>query len=461
MLSLTMVGALYNTEFRYFLGISLLGLVASTVSIEAALVTIAVLLLFIPPYLTSFLDGSQGGGEPSFFLIHPATWVAMIALLIRRNEVLATARYTWRNLVRWERYGLCLVALAILLMGVRTVPVSPRSSLAHLLDVYIGPGALLLLLLVAIQRRGARIVTSWALALMSVPAIIAILEWAFGSQWPYGSWYAAARTVQWYQELTRGPFFRATSTLGHPLTDATVFLLALMLAAGALAGRGNSRRGLLLLFLGSVFAGGLLASWSRGALVAAFVGLLLLSLRGEQRGLVIAVSIGVALILLMPIVTNPEFLGERFFSTAALLSLAVRVQSALLSIGLVRDHLWGVGNFGASLQYSAAFLPLTATSAFTVGFENPWLMLSLDVGIIPAFLYLCGWLIIVAAQYVTKTIRRHRFAGAATVGLIVILLMFSTYNSFATKNTTNYWLFIALAISLGRNDQDVAVRSSH
>lgn len=149
-------------------------------------------------------------------------------------------------------------------------------------------GALLAVLAGRDRRASERIRSAW-LSLASILALYAFVEVLVLKNNPlFGQIYASAPGNNAFVQYTVWSTYRATTTLGHPLLNATFFACAASLALGAFLRRGSPRMALVaLLSVGAVL---LTASRSGvGAVGAGFVGAAFvsaLSYQGRRGGLV-------------------------------------------------------------------------------------------------------------------------------------------------------------------------------
>lgn len=232
-----------------------------------------------------------------------------------------------------------------------------------------------------------------------------VLDWAYDS---------AARPI-----AQNWGSYRATTTLGHPLVNATFFVCGLCLALGRWRHSHSNVELLCALFAGV----GVAATASRGGLIAMCIGGLVtvaspILARGRASGRVKKVAlVGAVVILLLVGGLGATTVLARGQAVEASSSIDYRVTAAAGAVQLVKSSpVLGVGPGRAAEVKASGFGPLG-----DVPFENSWLELAVALGI-PATLLL-GHLLLAACR------RALRAGDPGVAGAIVAFgLMLASFN---------------------------------
>ena len=390
-------GRAHDERWRWPLALACLGLILYLLLSDNLLVTLGI------PY------NVPRGAFP--FKIHPGTYCIALGfvLLLRGNP--------WQRVGKLFQLAPALGSLASVtaVIMVYALVRFGASGSGFFIDTLLAPALLGLIVLQAPVER--RPVVFWiVLALSALNAVIGIGEAAVGNRLvPYMAG----------DKLLVEEFFRATALGGHPLTNAlrTAVLMFVVLVLPA-------RYRLTLIPL---FAIALLAFGSRSALATS---LLLLGVWGAfsfMRGIVarhfdLRLALGLPLLVLV----LPAAVGALGLS----LGLGERVlrefywddsaQSRLLAFHIfsfpsLEELLWGMGP--ARIEWALDHLKSSTTLN---DIENFWILLLLQVGIIP-FIFLAGSLLAALFGLVWQGPTPLRLAA------LNFLILASGSNSLATK----------------------------
>ena len=192
-----------------------------------------------------------------------------------------------------------------------------------------------------------------------------------------------------------------------------------------------------------------LATVATGARSAVFllptVPLLVLFLQRRMRALAWAVVLGGIVFLAVAYSPVSNVLKQRFTTDEGTSSTLVRLRSLEFIPQVLRTTSPLTGNkLGRSGEISNELFAL----AVPIGFENPWLMLLADVGLPLAMLYMLIVMRLLLAGLAAAWRSRAPAVIYPAVGAVVMVLMYSGYNSFGTKNTVNYLLWFCSAMAL-------------
>jgi len=386
-----------DDRWRWPLALGCLGLILYLLLSDNLLVTLGI------PY------NVPRGAFP--FKIHPGSYCIALGflLLLRGNP--------WQRLVRLFRLSPPLTALALVTTAIMFYALAQfgASGAGFFVDTWLAPALLGLIVLQA--PMGRRPVVFWIVLWLSVAnALIGIGEAAAGNRLvPYMAG----------DKLLVEEFFRATALGGHPLTNAlrTAVLIFVVLVLPV-----RSR-----LLLVPLFAVSLLAFGSRSALASTLMLLFAWGVVAFMRGIVsrhfdprLALGIPLAVLVLPAAVAAMALglgLGERVFQEFYWDDSA---QSRLLAFQIFRfpnvdELLWGMGP--SRIDWALDHLKSSTTLN---DIENFWILLMLQVGIVP-FVFLAGSLL--------ATLWSLSRAGSTPLklGALLFLILASGSNSLATK----------------------------
>lgn len=262
----------------------------------------------------------------------------------------------------------------------------------------------------------------------TVLAGFAIVEsFVLGSNPLLGAAYSAA--TNWGDERT--PIHRATTLIGHPLMNGTVFaVVSVIVVSRVLAARDGVRRGDILQLI--VLVGGIAATQTRTGALAALVGLLLAVAFSAQPGnRVRRVSfIGIAALLAV------------FFSLAlaqrnsAGLDLTVGHRASVPAAALA--SISGHEVFGVGPRMSAQWRAENRFAGSSVSLENGYAQLFVSIGPIGMLIFLANLVVGVGVGLVRGPSR------AAAAGLATLTLAVAGFNSLESAPR----LFVLLAVLL-------------
>jgi O-antigen ligase len=299
-------------------------------------------------------------------LVLPASGLALVALLVPLHDVelgpigfdiLLVGAFAVGSLV-WIAYdpprvrvsiGVLLVAGYVLLSGVSLIPAlsgygwdQTSSSIALFLGMVAGFVSIGVAALV-FSRRDARPILATVLVSATIAALVGIGAFLVGPS--VGVPIHGLLSLEVFDTRAFGPFYNS-NYLGFFVTQS------LLLAIGwAVVSRGVGR--ILLFALAAIAAAALVATFSRGSLIGAAVGIVLLAFMHSRRMAVVAL----ALVAVGVVVLYPIFLGTRLditFGDTSSLAYADQTRSEqwrLASIaagwGLFKEQpIFGIG-FGA------------------------------------------------------------------------------------------------------------------
>ena len=234
--------------------------------------------------------------------------------------------------------------------------------------------------------------------------------------------------------------YRATTTLGHPLVNGSVFAVAAILALDDLMARGRTRWGVVraLLLLGGIAATGSRTAFAAFALAAVVLILVRRGPRtsGVRRALLAVAGVGAVLVLAQGLVGRSE-------STEARASVAVR--AALVE--RTQQAMEGRGVLGAGPGEAEATRRARHLTGSELPLESSYAQLAVGLGL--------GGLALFVATFGTLVVaglRREETAGDAAA-MLALLTSIGGYNALEGHLQLLVLLALLSAVVLARRTQ--------
>lgn len=316
---------------------------------------------------------------------------------------------------RSDRLPLSVAALAVALVVWTSVsellaPVHSRAGLAWWVTFLITP----CLVLLASPRMDVERCKSWLLGFATATGLYGVLETFVLHKNPLYDWLYASGATPLTQVWDS---YRATTSLGHPLDNSTVFAVSAVVALDRSFTRAAGKR--VALFQVAVLLAAVAATKSRGAGVALAAGIVVvLALRWNAskplRKLLVLMVVAVSSIGLAAVIgaRNASVEGQK--SSAQRATLVRDTEEAL------QGHaVFGVGP-GSSEQYRASE-GLTAAGA--TGLENAYAETAVSLGV-PGLLLLLALLSVL----ILMGLRRSETIGLGA-GVLVFAVSVGGYNA--------------------------------
>ncbi len=360
--------------------------------------------------------------------VHPGTWLALLAFLI---AMFASSDPLGRlERITRRHGGLIFFAGAWLVLLFHAV-INLRLPFTPLIDSFLLP-MLLLVLLDELDDRRTRRIALFIHAFMAINALLGIFEVASG-------WRLTPFVIG---ELNQGDDWRATALLGHPLNNAgltAIYLLMLALGSAGLAA--PLRLALFVLNLAAMPAfGGRVALVLLLALLA-FIGLARLarvlagarfSARAASLALLLAPLGAVILVLALDAGLLDRFL-QRFIDDKG------SAQARLLMLELMRhvpdqELLWGP---------DAARVAALMKQQGLVGLESFWVAFLLTYGAFASLVFFAGLLAFLHDLW--------RAIGPRMVPVIAFFLLEASTSVSLSAKTTSLGLLVLMAMTLLRD----------
>jgi len=399
---------------------------------------VALLLLgVVPASASGLLTGvayTESTGLPS---LHPGTWVVLFAAgfaLLRQPVEFV------EGLLRASPIALLLGLLAATIAISTTVLSHGAQGTSQILETYVGPPLLAVLMLREVDRRpSAR--NELLLTLQIYGLVVAALAVAEGVLRVDLVWAGDYSAQPWHQSygLTG---FRATVFGDHPLNTALVLLACLPLM------RGNYTRhfrpgipGVLLV------VAGIAATGSRSGVALALAYLVVMGLQLGRKFFPALVS----LVAVAWMLSSLDF-GQRLIAR-----LSLDTNSSFVRFGAVSEltqnwtHFFVTGNgVGFSGEVSQALL------GQSVSFENGPLMMALDIGLLGAGAFLLSMFFLALRG-------GWNAMSPVTLAFVIGVAMSASYSSFGTKSTAGYvvWTLAALAPCVRVSKRKRSVEEPH
>ena len=397
------------------------------------LVAFTISTIIIPTEALPYLSGSSvkyGFGNTR---IHPGELIIFIGavchILSGRDIILTIIKEN-----KYIRWVVILSSIFLLSIFFQTFLQRGAKGIPQCLENYLIPFMFFLFLL-KIERKDFFSILKYYIAILVIIALYGIVEFIIKKNLIYDSAYAYSS--MWYEQWWIGGY-RISTTIGHPLKNATFFLFAFVMS------NIYSKKKLYVYMLQLLFFIAIMCTGSRIGLILAIFTIIFSQVEIKFRSLnvfryfkqylfiILAIGISITLLTKTPIGT----LVLSRFETAHDSSL-VRLTSINNAWEILCRHsIFGKG-MGLSYDESAQIFGRLA------GFENPWIMLIVDVGFITTLLYLCIFLKII--MFYTKS-KGSVDREIIFLSFFLMLIMVSSYNSFGSRNTINFLIWFNIAL---------------
>jgi hypothetical protein len=382
----------------------------------AFIILAAILLWLFIPYVA--ID-AVWGSTPRLSIVtnlHPATMLVLIGFyVVVLKDPKDLTRYVFRSGATHFALAVFLIAIVIEYLFVAS------SHLGVILDQIIGPLVAYVLLRFDISRHVSvrRTVIFCLIGAAAAQASLVIVQSTIGRMIPYEHYYF----VQTWFSLSNGRWF---GTLDHPLVlglflACMTFLLAEIPSV------------VLRCALATTFMIAILLSQSRTALMICAIGLVFLVLRSGarpwQRLVLVSAAIATPITMWSAFASSDTY--NRFVNDGGSAGARTTAAGVFFSQGL--GYLFHGGGSGYSFIFGA-------NTHLTTSLENPFLMYTLDFGLIPTILYFgpMFWLVM-SASYRRECLH---ITFAATAAIVLTL----SFSSIAAEGASAFVLWTILAL---------------
>jgi hypothetical protein len=401
-------------------------------------------LIFVPMQAVTLIAGAGGSLDSSGIVKnHPITYIMIPGILV----------YFWLQgkqlkgkirAIPGLRIAIAFMVLFSVGSILETLALRGASGLPTAFENYVGPFLLFLFLILYYFDDEAgylRVMRAFVCFILTA-ALYGIFEYVHGSNFFFKNLYA---DLYWFQSF-EGDSYRISTFLGHPLVNASYFLVALLLVPALFKSR--LRYLAMLIFIAGIMVTGSRASFVIGiAAVCLFYVLKKDTYIGQLSRF--GAIMGLLIVVLVLLFTTP--LGQTIvdrFTTAEGSTLVRFISLGYLADSLMNPSLLGNG-FGGSGDLSASVFHTT-----DYGFENPWLLIILDLGIVLALVYLVIVFYVHLRTIRYGNIRKDAISRLYFVSLLSCQLTFFMFNSFGTRSTLNYlFWFVAAGVFVHNHDR--------
>lgn len=397
-----------------------------------------ILLLFclFPPvyiYTIDSINISDSGPIKN----HPVTVILIISFLYILIFNADSLREFYLRSPSYIRISIYTQLMFILLTFSTCLFNSNLSTASFLSENFLGPYILFLLICTQFDTSKCVALQKFYISICFVVSIYGITEYLLHSNYLYGN--VLYNTMEGYSTLLESDTLRIMTTFGHALVTAHAMLLALLFTIN-LYKSDNSSSVLITYLLIIVFILTIFLTSSRSALFILLIFLLYLYKNNISfKSTLFTLFITSAITSVLFYIQGAAFIN-RFTSREGILSSAVRLKALLSTSDIIKSSQL----FDASFRKSKILSDNLVAKG--ISFEIPWLMILVDLGIIPTMLYITS--IISLTIGLLKLSRLNKDGNILAIISIVSLIMLSGYSSFAEKNLTNilFWFPAALAL---------------
>lgn len=272
------------------------------------------------------------------------------------------------------------------------------------------------------------------ITIIVIIACYGILEYIMKDNFLFGYLYSLSFKSTWHQGFDSYKF-RITTLIGHPLNNAFYFLFALPYSLVLFKKPFNLFASLILLL--AIITTGSRAGFAL-ALLCIFIMYASVTVIASKlmKNIILITVIGLIGYFFLFFTGLGETIRLRFLTEHHSTQVRIIAFQNLIPLAL-KNFIFGRG-MGTSHEslgeiYGANF-----------AFENPWLMLIIDIGFILTFIYFI-LLAIPMFKYLTN-ILNFSLEKAIWFSLFFTLLMATSYNSFGVRGDQNYsiWLNVSL-----------------
>jgi hypothetical protein len=395
-------------------------------------------LILVPAAESTSLLGISYSSSNGVLSLHPASWLILSAtcsaIILLPLELATAIKAVPSSVVILFTF----VPSAVILLSIFAHGTSGISQGA---EQFVVPCFVLVLLLIANQQRpiSIRSAERYLLGLALIVAALAVVQQLLDSNVPFRTAYAAYPWTQFYAATG----YRSPSTVDHPLVAGLVMLSAFPVALGS-----NHVRVWLKLPAALLLLLGILSTGSRSAVVIVALYIVLTMAHSMLRFRVANVIL-LALVCLGAVFAFRTSLSnlvvDRLTSGNSTGGDGIRLLGIRSASDLIATHVLTGDGIGSSYAASARILGRSNS------FENPILMMTVDVGFVVAILWHVAWLIL--AVHGRSPLRRTQL-GASLALAVIFCLGFSSYG---TKSAVSAMLaFLCVSLYLARS-QPLAV----
>lgn len=264
-----------------------------------------------------------------------------------------------------------------------------------------------------------------------INSILATFEYFYGKSLFFHNYYI--ENISWYQNIYNstvyGIKFRSTSFLGHPLINATYYLSATLLLLYNDKIHFIKKFILLLILLFAIFS-----TNSRAALLITIISISYYLFKNKKY-ILLFILMSIGLILFFSIDMS-EIYSSVFARDSSGSSMNVRFEAIKKFLKLPYTSIL----FGVGFNNSSAYL---RNFGFQTNLEISYFIIILENGIFVFTLWLIMLMTLFGKKYRGKS---NKLITTLKSVIIMLLMIFATYNSIADPGTLNYLLFGFIAL---------------
>ena len=338
----------------------------------AAFVTATLLVpTEILPYLSG-MDVQYGFGN---IRLHPASIIIFTGSLVNIIAKWHLIKHRLKSM-KILRVVSTLFLMFFVSIFTQTLFMRGFQGLAQCLENYLFPYCFFLFLFLLDKKTILKFLKFYVFAIIAI-SIYGLIEYMCGRNILYEHLYLGSGT-HWYFEVDREGY-RITTTIGHPLKNATYFLFAIPVSLYVFKKPLNFIA-TLILCVGAFVTGSRAAAVLTACSIVMYYAYFGSNLKEQlKRGLasLAAIIAGFSILRFSP-------LGSTLLSRFSLAgsSTELRVSSLSNFVGMSLQYTFTGKGMGLSMNESMRLL------GEGYGFENPWLMLIVDVGLLTFLLYI-------------------------------------------------------------------------
>jgi len=392
--------------------------------------------IIIPNEVLPILSNSDLALSFGAIRLHPAGIVIFLGSFL---NVLKKRKLLLIKIKQQKEIHIVIAIMIIFIISIfsQTYLFRGMNGLPLCLENYIFPFVFFLFLIIIKQENISRFLKIFV-SFILVISILAVIEYIFKHNYLYHQLYANS-SINWYDKV-RGDIYRSTTTIGHPLKNSVYFLFSIPLCI-YLYKKPFNIISIILLSLA------ILTTGSRVAFVLTIFAIVICTLRikvnfiNYNKLFAILCVITISIYLLLFISPLGRTLLIRF--SEGYTSTSIRVGGINNLPYIIKNHfVHGIG-LGLSYEVSSSFLKYEH-----IDFENPWIMMITDVGLITSLLYI--FVILCIIRNMIKYVRFIRCLPFIIISFALILIMCSSFDSFGYRNNLNFllWFNIGLFYSI-------------
>jgi len=393
--------------------------------------------LFIPNEILPFLSGTSSLYGFGPVRLHPAgvtIFIGSLIVIIIKRELIKEKIDQFDEL----RKVIFLLTFFIISIFLQTFLFRGLRGIPQCLENYFFPFVFFLYLITINEEKLFKFLKLYVIFIIVI-SVYAIFEYILKHNYLYHYLYAHSYKEKWGTIINN--IYRSKTTLGYPLKNASYFLFSLPISIYLFKIPFNFISSVIL-FVAVITTG------SRMAFILSIIVILFCYFKYNLKLYKnIFLIIFILLILYILLFKSPLGIGilTRFHKSHG--STFVRLFSIKNSFSIMKNNFIIGKGMGISFLVSSALFKIEE-----IGFEIPWIMLIVDIGLITTFIYMMAIIIIIKKRI--NYIKIRYLKASLLVSFISILIMFSSFDSFGAMNTLNFlFWFNGALLYVGSNNK--------